>query len=263
METKRKPRGYWTLERCKEDAARFTSRWEWQKQHQAGYHAAQRNGWVNECCAHMEPIQRSWDLGSCKKDAARFESRHEWQLESSGGYYAAQRNGWLDECCAHMISSRRKSGHWTKARCLKDASGFCYRFQWQQESPSAYSAAKKKGWLDECCAHMVSPDVHFSSDNNVVYIWRDATTDLHKIGVTSDRIGEGRISSCGVSNNMDPRIVFMLKVSDARAVEAELLKLGTDPGLDSSIDGYTEFRVLTNEELGKAVSTAYQYAVAA
>jgi hypothetical protein len=100
-----------------------------------------------------------------------------------------------------------------------------------------------------------------ASDNNVVYLWQDTTTGLHKIGVTSERLGEQRIG--GKNYSMDPRIVFMLKVDDARAVEAELLKLGTDPELESSIDGHTEFRVLTNEELGKAVSTAYQYAVAA
>jgi hypothetical protein len=62
---------------------------------------------------------------------------------------------------------------------------------------------------------------------------------------------------------MDPRIVFMLKVSDARAVESRLLELGTDPELDSSIDGYTEFRELTNDDLREAVGIAYSAAIAA
>jgi hypothetical protein len=99
--------------------------------------------------------------------------------------------------------------------------------------------------------------------NDVVYIWRDAGSDLHKVGVTSARIGEDRINICRRHNGMDPRIVFMLKVDDARAVESKLLELGTDPDLDSSIDGYTEFRRLTNAELGKAVSIAYEAALAA
>jgi hypothetical protein len=105
--------------------------------------------------------------------------------------------------------------------------------------------------------------VHRGTANDVVYIWRDAGTDLHKVGVTSDRIGERRIGICGKHNGMDPRIVFMLKVDDARAVESKLLELGTDPELDSSIDGFTEFRRLTDAELGQAVSIAYEAALAA
>jgi hypothetical protein len=99
------------------------------------------------------------------------------------------------------------------------------------------------------------------TDNDVVYIWREADTDLHKVGVTSERLGEFRIG--GKNYGMDPRIVFMLKVDDARAVESQLLELGADPKLDSSIDGYTEFRKLTDAELGKAVSIAYEAALAA
>ena len=261
--SERKPRGYWTLERCMEDAARFSTRGEWQRLHQAGYLAAQRNGWVDECCTHMEPVLNSWDLDSCKADAANFESRFEWQRESAGAYYAAQRNGWIDECCTHMVRSRKKPGYWTKSRCAEDAKRFSHRFQWQQESSSAYSTAKRKGWLDECCAHMCTPESRTGTANDVVYVWRDAGTDLYKIGVTSDRIGERRIGNCSGKNDMDPRIVFMLKVPDARAVESKLLELGTDPELDSSIDGYTEFRRLTDAELGQAVSIAYEAALAA
>jgi hypothetical protein len=99
--------------------------------------------------------------------------------------------------------------------------------------------------------------------NDVVYIWRNAGSDLHKVGVTSARIGEGRIAICRRHNGMDPRIVLMLKVADARAVESKLLELGTDPELDSSIDGYTEFRRLTDAQLGQAVSIAYEAALAA
>ena len=99
------------------------------------------------------------------------------------------------------------------------------------------------------------------SDNDVVYVWRDEVTGLHKVGITSERLGEFRIG--GSNKGVDPRIVFMLKVDDARAVESKLLELGTDPELDSSIDGYTEFRRLTDAELGKAVSIAYEAALAA
>ena len=206
-----------------------------------------------------------WNLERCMEDAKRFDSRDQWGRNSGGAYASAKRHGWLEVCCRHMITKgeavTRKKLHWTLEKCMKDALRFNGRREWYRESSAAYGSAKRNGWLDKCCHHMDSGFT--ASDNDVVYLWRDGKTDLHKVGITSSRIGEQRVHQCRKNNNMDPRIVFMLKVDDARAVEAELLKLGTDPELDSSIDGYTEFRVLTNEELGKAVSTAYQYAVAA
>jgi hypothetical protein len=167
----------------------------------------------------------------------------------------------MDECCAHMNPKYKPNGYWTLERCIADASRHEHRKDWEKSSGGAYCAAQASGWLDACCQHMES--AKGSTDANVIYIWRDAITGLHKVGITSERIGERRIDICKQHNDMDPRIVFMLKVPDARAVEKQLLELGTDPELDGSIDGYTEFRRLTDAELGKAVSIAYEAALAA
>lgn len=259
--SKRKPRGYWTLERCMEDAAQYGARLEWSKSNRRAYAAAQRNGWLDQCCANMSGGQFLWAPESCAEDAAKYSSRREWSLKGSGAYNAAIRLGCLDACCAHMDSPHKPRGYWTLERCMADAARYSSRIDWQSASRPAYSAAKRKGWIDQCCKHMEA--LHVGTANDVVYIWRDADSDLHKVGVTSDRIGERRIGVCSSHNDMDPRIVFMLKVADARAVESKLLELGTDPELDSSIDGYTEFRRLTDAELGQAVSIAYEAALAA
>jgi hypothetical protein len=195
------------------------------------------------------------------EDAAQYSGRSKWKSESKGAYLAAMRKGWLDQCCGHMTSASKPNGHWTLERCIEDASKYTSSGEWRSASGTAYSVASANGWIDQCCRHM--DGAHCGTDNDVVYIWRDSDTDLHKIGVTSNRIGERRIGICGSHNGMDPRIVFMLKVDDARVVESQLLELGTDPELDSSIDGYTEFRRLTDAELGQAVSIAYEAALAA
>ena len=206
-----------------------------------------------------------WNLERCREDALRFDSRDQWGKSSGGAYSSAKKHGWLDDCCSHMITKgeavTRKKLQWTLGKCLTDAKRFTGRREWSIKSSAAYGSAKRNGWLDQCCAHMDSGFT--ATDNDVVYIWRDAGTDLHKVGVTSARIGEQRIRLCKSHNDMDPQIVFMLKVPDARAVELRLLELGTDPELDSSIDGYTEFRRLTDAELGQAVSIAYEAALAA
>jgi hypothetical protein len=148
---------------------------------------------------------------------------------------------------------------WTLECLLEDAKRFDSISEWMRSNSGAYDAAWRQGVVEQCTAHMQSK----GGDNNVVYLWCDSLSSVYKIGITSDKLGMKRINMCRSHNKMDPRIVFMLKVDDARAVESELLKLGTDPELDSSIDGYTEFRKLTNTELGQAVSIAYEAALSA
>jgi hypothetical protein len=262
METEKKPRGYWTLERCIEDAKRFNKPTDWCKQSKSAWSVAQRKGWLDQCKAHMTEACKPkgyWTLERCKADALKYSTRADWERGNKSAKSTAERNGWMEECCQHM-TRMIEHGKWTLGKCMASAKSFNSKEDWRRGDLPGYAAAVYHEWFDACCEHM---DGGGGGDNDVVYLWRDDGTGLHKIGITSDKWGEKRINMCKQHNNMDPRIVFMLKVGDARSVEKELLKLGTAPGLDSSIDGYTEFRVLTNEELGKAVSTAYQYAVAA
>jgi hypothetical protein len=49
------PRRDWTKEECKASALRFKTRKRWYEGDQRTYAAAYRNGWLDECCAHMGP----------------------------------------------------------------------------------------------------------------------------------------------------------------------------------------------------------------
>jgi hypothetical protein len=203
---------------------------------------------------------KKYSIEECMADALKYKNKGEWQRAKGGYYRSAYEQGFLDECCEHM-ELKKPSGYWSLELCRESALLFNTVSDWSRGDQAAYKAAWKNGWLEDCCKHMEAG--YGVTDNDVVYVWRDAVSDLHKIGVTSARIGEQRISRCKRINDMDPRIVFMLKVPDARAVELKLLELGADPELDSSIDGYTEFRRLTDAELGRAVSIAYEAALAA
>jgi hypothetical protein len=49
-----KPNGYWTKERCMEEALKYKTRTEWHKNHRKSYDAAHRKRWVDECATHIE-----------------------------------------------------------------------------------------------------------------------------------------------------------------------------------------------------------------
>lgn len=94
-----------------------------------------------------------WTLEACKADALNYKSRREWQVSSRGAYLKAFRSGWLEECCRHM-EYITQHGKWTLETCKSDALKYKSRMEWVKNSIGAYSAAHKKGWLEECCGHM-------------------------------------------------------------------------------------------------------------
>lgn len=53
MIRKFKPKGYWTKEKCHEEALKFESRFEFAKHCGAAVDAAKVHGWYKEICSHM------------------------------------------------------------------------------------------------------------------------------------------------------------------------------------------------------------------
>lgn len=54
---KRKPISYWKNKKhVHQDALKYNQRWEWGKNSNAAYQSALKYGWIEEVCAHMNPI---------------------------------------------------------------------------------------------------------------------------------------------------------------------------------------------------------------
>jgi len=151
----------WTFERCKSEAAKYRTRYEFQKGSGGTYQAAFRNRWIDEICAHMEKVRTAWTFERCKSEAKGYRTRYEFQKGSSGIYQAARNNGWLDEICAHMEKVRTT---WTLETCRLEAKGCRTRNEVMKGSMSAYDAAWRNRWLDEICVHMERGTGGFNPD---------------------------------------------------------------------------------------------------
>ena len=84
---------------------------QWDKNEKGAYKAASLNGWLDECCAHMERKQKPagwWTLERCKDSAANYDTIQEWRNAEVSAYKTAHRRGWLDMCCTHMNTLRNK-----------------------------------------------------------------------------------------------------------------------------------------------------------
>jgi hypothetical protein len=146
-----KPGDLWTLERCQESALRFQTRTDWSKGERAAYMAALKNGWVDECCAHMPVIRKAWTLAECKASALQYQTREAWEKGDRKPSRYAAKHGWMNECCAHMATPFT----WTFEMCRAESQKHTRKIDWLQASGGSYVVAKNKGWMDELSAHMV------------------------------------------------------------------------------------------------------------
>ena len=154
----KKPPKYWhDKEKCLEDALKFKTKTEWQKNSSAAKKSAIKHGWYEECTAHM--IEESKPAGYWTKEnvlieALKYKNKSDWRKNSSGSLYVAFKNKWVDECCKHMIEIKKPLGYWTKEKCFEEALKYNNRSEWNKKSCPSYTAAKKYGWFEECTAHM-------------------------------------------------------------------------------------------------------------
>ena len=96
--------GYWTKERCREEALKYNSRSEFRNESGGASFKAQRKGWFEEICTHM--VRKSkpvgyWTKERCREEALKYNSRSQYRKKCPS-YQAAHKNGWIDEICSHM-----------------------------------------------------------------------------------------------------------------------------------------------------------------
>jgi superfamily II DNA or RNA helicase len=103
-----------------------------------------------------------WTKDKCSESALKYPSRSEWEKNEKNAYTAAHRKGWLNDCCIHMISKRKPHSYWTKERCVESASNYSTKKDWNKNERIAYDTALRKGWLEDCCKHMISINKHWT-----------------------------------------------------------------------------------------------------
>ncbi|MBA6372505.1 GIY-YIG nuclease family protein [Colwellia sp. BRX8-4] len=158
MTSTKKSKGYWTIDRCHEEALKYKVKVDFKNKSGGAYTAARKKGWMDEVCSHMMSLQKPsgyWTKERCQQEALRYKVKEDFRKESGGAYSAAIKNGWLEEVCSHIKSQRVPRGYWgSKERCAEEALKYPSKYQFKAGNRGAYSSARKNGWLDEICQHM-------------------------------------------------------------------------------------------------------------
>lgn len=136
----------------------FTKPSIWKKNYPSYYVLARQRGLLNRCTEHMLE-KRLMNQFTTKEQVIqalrRSDCRRHFQKAFRGAYNLVCKNNWwylVDE--VHPLKIIH--GQWTKKACAKEAKKYFRRVDFQRGSPSAYVIARKNGWLDDICQHMIS-----------------------------------------------------------------------------------------------------------
>lgn len=102
-----------------------------------------------------------WTAENIQAAAAECATRTEFSKKFPAAYSDANAAGILDTVCAHMLVARKR---WTRAECHQEALKYRTKTEFDRAS-SASQYARKQGWLDEICGHMVC-GLQVRSDRN-------------------------------------------------------------------------------------------------
>ena len=99
----RKPMGYWTYEICYEEAKKYSTRSEFQRECGSAYVVARQNKWLDDYIWFVNGNKRAaekktkWNKETCYEEAKKYSTRSEFQKGCSGAYNVARQNKWLDD----------------------------------------------------------------------------------------------------------------------------------------------------------------------
>lgn len=98
----RKPKGYWTKEKCSEEAKKYETRDVFKVECGSAYSSACKNFWLDDICNHMTLLLHTWTKEECNEEAKKCSTRTEFCNKNEKAYRASLSNEWIDEVCSHM-----------------------------------------------------------------------------------------------------------------------------------------------------------------
>ena len=125
---------------CKEEAKKYSSRYEFLRGSNSAYFAAWRNKWLDDYSWFKEVIK--WTYEKCKEEAKKYSTKKEFREKSGSAYNVALKNKWLYDWF-------EKRFLWTKEKCYEEAEKYSTKIEFLNKNRGAYRAAQRNNWLDD------------------------------------------------------------------------------------------------------------------
>ena len=141
------PFEYWDdYDHCYNEAKKYHSRAEFEKNNNSACRKARKNGWIDEYTWFTEKRKnRYWNKETCYEEAQKYNSRTAFAKHADRAYQLAKQKGWIDD----YTWFKPLTGYWTYEACKAEAAKYEKRGQFKAGCPGAYSKSRINGWLDE------------------------------------------------------------------------------------------------------------------
>jgi hypothetical protein len=153
----------WTKESLLEEAMKYTSKIDFRKNSPNAYACAKTRKLLHEICSHMKQ-NVLWTKEMVLNEAKKHKNGKSFRNACGGTpYKVALRLNLIEEIVkgfdAYDKKGRNYVGgkaqiYWTLERLQEEANKYTCRGHFQIYSKGAYTSARKKGLLEQICAHM-------------------------------------------------------------------------------------------------------------
>jgi len=147
-------KGKWSKNKCFEEAKKYKTRSEFERNASQAYHKSMENGWIDEM-TWMPKIENHpkgfWkNKNNIINEAKKYKSVTEFQKNAGGAFNAARRLKIFDEFTWFNKNNRLPNYYWkNKENCLNEAKKYKSKNEFQKANQSAYWASLKYGYLKE------------------------------------------------------------------------------------------------------------------
>ena len=147
-------RGKWNKKTVFEEAKKYKTRSEFQKNSGTAYQVACKNKWLDDYTWFKESRKQKpngyWNVyENCHEEALKYNTRSEFRKGCETAYIVARKNKWLDDYTWFKESRKQKpNGYWNKETVFAEAKQYKTRSEFKKNCVSAYSASLKNGWID-------------------------------------------------------------------------------------------------------------------
>lgn len=183
MDKTRKPYRYWDYERCYEEAKKYKSSGEFQKNCGSAYTTARNKGWMVDY-TWFEPPKNliKWTRETCYEEAKKYKSSGEFWKRSQSAYAVALRKGWMVDYTWFEPSKNLKK--WTRESCYNEAKKFKSQVEFRNNAGRAYNVAKRNKWLKDYT--WFEKGVISDKSIYVVYCYKDDETKSVYVGLANN-----------------------------------------------------------------------------
>ena len=226
MEYKQKKNGYWTKEKCQEEALKYNTRMDFFNKNSGVYSKCVKKKWLDDVCLHMKTkkLRDYWVEETCKNEALKYKTRKEFSIKSSRAYQVCLENGWIDSF-SHLNIKK-----YTKEFCISESKKYNTLKDLITNDFYLYNKILKNNWSDELFSHMIySGNLHhrciyaYEFLDNFVYV--GLTYNINKRN--DEHMKRGPVFKHIKDFNIYPTLIKLtdyLDIKEAKIMEREYLE---------------------------------------